>query len=399
MKRRGFSRRRVLLGATGLTCAALMAPIVLAAPAGKPGNFKLAPTSPETVTGDRANSVIAAKLDDEPGTDLAVVNSFTSIAILSGEGDGDFTEIGTESVGNAPREITAADLDGVNGTDLAVANGNDGTVTILLNDGTGDFEEPDTSPESAPPASGITSDNFGGDQDVDLAVNGQVLLNDGTGDFAAGDSFASPNSSFVENADLDGDGDRDLVLMDFIAETARISFNDGKGNFTDAVALTGGSVGLNAAGIAVGRINRGPSPDIAVGLNNPGAVDVFLNDGDGGFSPSPHSPLGESRIFGDVAITDIDGDRRGDVAAGEVVVDLNDPGCPKFCPTTRAVAVFLSRRNGSFKEPATSPEAVGAAGNGPPWLAAGKFDRRKSQDIAAATGQGGALSILLNRSP
>jgi len=390
MKRRGFSRRRVLLGATGLTCAALTASVVFAA-AGKPGNFKLAPTSPETVSGDRAESVISAKLDDEPGTDLALVNSYTSIAVLSGKGNGSFTEIDTEPFSGAQNEITAARLDDEPGTDLAVAGFQD--ITILLNDGSGDFTAATTSPEDpGTDTGGITSANFDGDDDIDLATgniqgpgSGFVLLNDGNGDFTAGDSFSAPNTSFIENADLDGDGDRDVVTLDLISETARVAFNDGDGNFTDSQALTGGSAGsLGAYGIAVGRINRGPSPDIAVGLH--GAIDVFLNDGDGNFSPSPSSPLGAGRDFGDVHIGDVDGDGRGDVVAGEGTGG------------GRAMAVFLSRRGGRFKEPDTSPEAV-AFGNDPPWLAAGKFDQGKSRDIAAATGVVGALSILLNRSP
>ena len=83
----------------------------------------------------------------------------------------------------------------------------------------------------------------------------------------------------------------------------------------------------------------------------------------------------------------MDGDGRGDVLAGQTIPNVG-----------RGVAVFLSRRGGRFKEPGTSPEIV-AIGNNPPWLAAGTFDHGKYPDIAAATGEGGALSILLNRSP
>ena len=82
-KRSRVLARRIAAG-VAVICATVTAPIALAA--GKPGNFKLAPTSPETVSGDRAESVVAAKLDDEPGTDLALVNTFTSVAILSAIG-------------------------------------------------------------------------------------------------------------------------------------------------------------------------------------------------------------------------------------------------------------------------------------------------------------------------
>jgi FG-GAP-like repeat len=392
MKRDG-SRHRVALAVIGLTCA-VAAPTVLAA--GKPGDFKLAPTSPEAVSGDTKEFVVAAKLDDEPGTDLAIVNSFTSIALLSGEGDGDFTEIGTESVGGAPGQIAAADLDGENGIDLAVTSGILTEITILLNDGTGDFSAPGTSPETTN-GGGITSADLDGDEDIDLATGsnpdpgtGTVLLNDGSGDFTAGDTFASPATFALESADLDDDDDIDVVALDRDADAALVSFNDGDGNLTDPDDYpVSGDIGTSRGGIAVGRIGGGRSPDIAVATDD--GVELLLNDGDGGFLASPHSPLGNQRPFRGAHIGDVDRDGRGDVLAGEGLFEDDRSG----------LAVFLSRRGGRFKEPNTSPEEVHAAG-GPtaPFLATGKFDRRKGFDIAAATpGFAHALSILLNRSP
>ena len=277
MKRRKPFRRRATLGVIGIACAALAAPLVLAAPGGTPGNFKLAPTSPETVSGDRVESVITGKLDDEPGIDLALINANQGIALLSGSPDGDFTEFDSKSFAadnKTALEITAADLDGVNGTDLAVSLGNGPSqVAIFLNDGTGAFTEPATSPEATDGVR-ITSADFDGDEDIDLATGGRVLLNDGTGDFTEGDSFAGADfiGDSLENTDLDDDGDRDLVWVRVNDDTARVSFNDGDGNFTDGQALTGGSDSEALGGIAVGRINRGPSPDIALGLfeNGPG---------------------------------------------------------------------------------------------------------------------------------
>ena len=58
-------------------------------------------------------------------------------------------------------------------------------VAIFLNDGTGAFTQPATSPEATDGVL-ITSADFDGDEDVDLATGGRVLLNDGDGDFTAG---------------------------------------------------------------------------------------------------------------------------------------------------------------------------------------------------------------------
>ena len=104
------------------------------------------------------------------------------------------------------------------------------------------------------------------------------------------------------------------------------------------------------------------------------------------FEPSPRSPLAPGRTFEDVHITDIDGDGRGDVFAGEATDGVG------FVP---GVAVFLSRGAGGFKEPGTSPELIPGVGAGG-YHAVGRFDRGKLPDIAAG---GPNVSILLNRSP
>ena len=84
LKRRSLYRR-VLLVAVGLACGALAVSVVFAA-AGKPGNFRLAATSPEAVGGDRVDLPVAAQLDDKPGVDLAVINRTTESRCCRVEG-------------------------------------------------------------------------------------------------------------------------------------------------------------------------------------------------------------------------------------------------------------------------------------------------------------------------
>jgi FG-GAP-like repeat len=383
------ARRGIAIG-IGALLLVVTSSAVLAAKKGKPGDFRKAPATPEEIGDETAwgSRVITARLDDEPGLDLAVVDSGTGIAVLSGRGNGNFTRIDTEVVGDAPIEITAADLDGENGLDLAVArNAFSDSVTVLLNDGTGDFEEADTSPEAGA-GGGITSADFDGDEDIDLAVGtgdnpgeGSVFLNDGSGDFAAADTYFGSSVELVESADFDDDGDFDVVELAGAGESASVLLNDGEGNFGDPIGA-GQTDGSNAYSLAVGRIGRGSSPDIVLGSNT--GIWVFLNDGDGEFAPSPHSPLRRGRAFGGLRVTDVDHDGRGDIVAGESSEDGD------------RVAVFLSSRRGRFQEPRTSPERI-AQGTYLPWIATGQFDGRRGTDVAAAIQ--GALTILLNRSP
>ena len=74
-------------------------------------------------------------------------------------------------------------------TSLAVANLGGDNVTILRNNGSGNFNEPATSPEPAGSFAGsIAAADFDGDTDQDLAVGISVdltiLRNNGAGNFA-----------------------------------------------------------------------------------------------------------------------------------------------------------------------------------------------------------------------
>ena len=77
--------------------------------------------------------------------------------------------------------------------------------------------------------------DFDGDGSLDILSQGLWLYpNDGAGGFPVGSQVAQPSSSFAEPelADLDGDGDLDLVLGDAPRPSTALE-NDGSGRFAD----------------------------------------------------------------------------------------------------------------------------------------------------------------------
>ena len=137
-----LSRRRLglLLAGSLLVLGAVIAAGALAAST----NFTPLPTSPET-TGDAPADVVAADLDGDSDLDLAVANgNGDNVTVLKNDGSGNFTEppSSPEPVRDGPESIAAGDLDGDGDTDLVVANANSDNVTVLRNSGAGNFADP-----------------------------------------------------------------------------------------------------------------------------------------------------------------------------------------------------------------------------------------------------------------
>jgi hypothetical protein len=118
-------------------------------------------------------------------------------------------------------------------------------------------------------------------------------------------------------ADMDGDGDLDVVtvdLQDQVSGTVSVSFNDGVGGFA---APDSYPAGAGSAWLAVGDLNLDGSPDVAVSnsqAQDTNAVTVYLNDGDGTLvAPRVLSAPANAQPQG-LVIGDWNGDAKPDVA-------------------------------------------------------------------------------------
>jgi hypothetical protein len=154
-------------------------------------DFTPAGTSPEVIGGILIDSAVG-DFNGDGKPDLAVANTTTNtVAILLGDGTGNFNQPGTspESVGEVPFSVAVGDFNLDGKPDLATANaGEFNNVTILLGDGTGNFTQPMTSPEvvgvGIQPVSVAVGD-FNLDGKPDLATANQssnnvtILLGDG----------------------------------------------------------------------------------------------------------------------------------------------------------------------------------------------------------------------------
>jgi hypothetical protein len=127
----------------------------------------------------------------------------------------------------------------------------------------------------------------------------------------------------IAAADLDGDGDLDLVSSDTTDDrtprkengTLLWFENDGKGHFTGHV------IAANEPGwferLAVGDVDGDGRPDVVVVLNRAGSLVWFRNPGKPAARPWERHIVVKGGLPGayDVALGDLDGDGRTDVAA------------------------------------------------------------------------------------
>ena len=109
------------------------------------------------------------------------------------------------------------------------------------------------------------------------------------------------STSSIAAADMDGDGDLD-VLLGNDGSSSRVLLNAGDGTFPTSVELPGGSAGTQS--IAAADVDGDGDLDVLLG-NQGSPSRVLLNAGDGTFKTSIELPGGSAYTFS-IAAADVD---------------------------------------------------------------------------------------------
>lgn len=259
--------------------------------------------------------------------------------------------------------VAAGDLDGDGVPDLAVANEsgrvpNDtrdewetGTVSTFRGRGDGTFRvRKDYAAGSSPRSLALADLNADGRLDVATGSDegsSVVLLNRGDGSFRRrGDYDSTTGPTWVVAGDLDGSGSQDLAVAsndwsDEVQESgvtlepafvyAFTSREDGTlGRQRGLLQTFGYADGIES--LAAGDLNGDHRLDLAVARDQTnygsGFVSVLLNGGGGRFPERLDYPVGRTDGGAGLALGDLDGDGRADVATSD--------------PSTNEVTVRLS---------------------------------------------------------
>jgi hypothetical protein len=338
--------------------------------------------------GSEPLSVIAADVNGDGKTDLISVNIDNTLTVLTNNGSGGFAPAHTYTVGSYSHDadvpllsqVTAADVNGDGKIDLICVNHGGNTLTVLTNNGNGNFGSNATYAVGSRPVS-VTAADVNGDGKVDLiCVNYgddtlSVLTNNGGGKFTLAstpnaDAAPPMGTCSVTAADVNGDGKVDLICANVGYNTLTVLTNNGSGGFVYSSTYTFTSPpysGPCPSSIAVVDVNGDGKPDLicAVPFSDYGSVlAVLTNNGSGGFVFATNYAVGDTGILWTFTAADVNGDGKVDL-----IYQAGD----------NTLIVLTNIGNGDFGSHATSafggnPSAVADVnGDGKPDLICANF--------------------------
>ncbi|MFA6109666.1 MAG: FG-GAP-like repeat-containing protein, partial [Candidatus Latescibacterota bacterium] len=229
----------------------------------------------------------------------------------------------TVTVAAGAADLLLADWNGDRYPDLTVADSSAGQVKVLLGDGAGGFSSISAYPGpssvygrwdgpvalAAAPILSAYPDLIVADR-VGRSIS--ILENDGSGrfDHRRSDLYIGYAVADVLTADLDADGDEDIVTANGDTTTLTLLFNDGRGAFN---ARATRSVESGPVALAAANLNLDGYPDLVVANRRSGTVSVLLNDRGGGFEARQDLLSGLDPVA--LALVDYDADGDNDILA------------------------------------------------------------------------------------
>ncbi len=343
--------------------------------------------------------VATADLNHDGKVDLVVANADDeTVTVLLGDGRGHFQQAkgSTVPAGHLPNDIAIADMNHDGNPDLVIANHQSPYIRILLGDGKGRFQPAPGSPfdvHSNPHPHGVAVGAFSGKSNVDVITDSwgdnqiELLRGDGKGGLLLPGRFFRVGRRPYErlrSADFNRDGLPDVVTTNLDDDTVTILLSDGKGGFLEAPG----------------------SPDPAGGKPWQIAIDDFNKDGNPDLAIIPYErdlPAGQR-----AAVTVLLGDGKGgftampgtplsldgchgssSIATGDINGDRY-PDIVVFCAESKNLAIFLSNAEKGFtRSMHSTPGGWGS-------VAVADLDADGKADIITANPDQGSIRIYFS---
>jgi hypothetical protein len=290
-------------------------------------------------------------------------------------------------VGGRVAHLGSGDLNGDSHADVVAALGDHDAVAVLLGDGRGGFRPAAGSPFPAGDGPHLLAlGDFNGDRRTDVAATSHdsndiiVLIGTGAGVLrpAPGSPFTAlegvpPHNHGLVAADFNGDRILDLATSNQDGNSVSVVLGDGRARFRPAPGSPF-AVGRAPYPLAVADVNGDGRVDLATPDVGSASVTVLLNQSRGGFARAPGSPHRVAARPYFAHFGDVDGDRRMDL-----VITHDD---------INRVTILLGDGRGGFRAgPAAETRARG-------WKAAQADVNRDGRIDLLIGGQGGVHVLL-----
>lgn len=298
----------------------------------------------------------AGDMNDDGYTDLVAVNeNADDLRILLNDGQGSYPstfEVYDFNSNSTPSPSEGGDFDNDGEIDVVVTTAWDNEVRVLTGDGQGGFSNQDTYFTSNG-VRGVVVGDFDGDGWDDILTtnrldgNISIFLNDGDGTFTAtGMDLPGMDENTCAATDANNDGILDVFFATYSSQQAGILLGDGDGNFTLSAAV---QVDGRPWMAGVGDVNGDGNADLVTVNSNGNKTAVLFGDGQGGLGPPMHYAPPNHGFPLAVDLGDLDGDGDLDIVTSNY--------------QSKTYTVFENDGTGFFEASVTldAPEATSCA--------------------------------------
>ena len=326
-----------------------------------------------TQAGFGAKAVILANISSGSSTTITItttgtdtITTTTTTTTTTTKGDGTFQARQTFGTGNHPRLAAVDDFNGDGNKDLVITNDAANTASVLLGNGNGTFKAKQDFTTGSQPWQ-VAVNDFNGDGKSDLVIadynagtgnTASVLLGNGNGTFKAKQDFtAGSGSAFVAVNDLDGDSNKDVVILNYNGNTASVLLGNGNGTFK---AKQDFGTATNPCSVALADLNGDGKNDLVVSNEGSTTASVLLGNGNGTFKAKQDFGTGSGPH---VVLADLDDDGKLDLVSADYF--------------TTTASVLLGNGNGTFKAKQSFTTAANAGS-----VVVGDFNGDSKSDLS-----------------